>query len=187
MEKKIKGWRQRVEYIYTSFSPEFWKNAEIVDVGSSTGKKGICQYVKKGASIDNCIVIDAVEKHLSALRDLGYKCLKVDLESKDLSQLEIGVVDLIICSHLLEHVTAKCERRLLNDFVKMGKNVVICYPQRVKRINKRQRYAHKRNPDRHKIYQYLIEHFEEIISVRIASQVFLIAKNNKFIGVEGDV
>jgi len=178
MEQKIKGWKQRVEYIYSSFEPELWESGLILDVGSANGKKGLRQYIDRGASPCNCTAIDGKVSEMDILKSLGCNCIGVNLEQVDLLSLGLGVFDIIVCSHLLEHVSERCEGTLLTYFQKTGKNIAICYPRRVKRINSKL-FAHKRTPDADKIIEYLKKYFEDVHGEKIENQIAIIAKNNK--------
>lgn len=174
----MKGWRHRIQHIYDSFPQDFWEGALILDVGSSNGRKGLQQYISRGAKSSNCTAVDVVEKFLIPLRDMGCNCVAIDLEETSIQDIVSGFFDLIICSHLLEHITEDCESRLIEYFLNAGKNIVICYPKKVKNISKR-RYGHKRTLVMSEILYRIGDVFDDVVVKEVENQILIIAKNNR--------
>jgi len=179
--KMIKQWGVKIDLIYSYFPPSLWNEGTILDVGSGTGGQGLRNWIAMGVPASNCTAIDALEERLLPLKKLGCNCVALDLEDENISNRVEETFDIIICSHLLEHITQECEDRLLKDFVKMGSNIAICYPKKpeITKAGKRIKYMHRRRPHAVPIVELFKSHFEEVTCEEVNFQMFIMAKGKK--------
>lgn len=179
--REIKMWGVKIDLIYFAFPPSLWESGKILDVGSGAGQRGLQAFFPKGVVPSNCTVVDVLKDKLLPLRESGCNCVQMDLEKEELIDRTPGPFDIIICSHLLEHVTEGCESRLINTFGQIGSNVAICYPEKpiVIKKSKRKKYAHKRTPIKDRIVGGLEQYFNDISVELKNSQIFIIAKDKK--------
>jgi len=179
-QSAIKLWGVKIDFIYSLFPQFFWEDARILDVGAGTGEKGLINFISRGVKSSNCFAIDAVNR-MALLELAGCNCVIMNLQKEKISDRIGGSFDVIICSHFLEHVTQRCEDSLLEQFSKIGSNVVICYPTRpmMKKGKKKKPFGHQRTPDGERIVENLSLYFDQVTAEEINYQIFIVARGNK--------
>ncbi len=179
--RDIKLWGVKIDLIYSAFPSSLWSSGKILDVGSGHGGRGLSAFFKKGVPASNCTAVDVLKDKLLPLAEAGCNCVQMDLEKEELIDRTPGPFDIIICSHLFEHVTKGCESRLINTFGKIGSNVAICYPEKpvITKKSKRENYMHRRRPSEDRIVEVLEVYFNDVSVELKNSQIFIIAKDKK--------